>query len=186
MSRARLESLDIEQYDILDYVQFTDNVRYDDKNYINLSLSGPNTFLFSKFQEKTQDDLTITWCVLKIDPKYIYDENTLFSVTNAASNAAQRQYGITGDIEKFKMLFLPELKIKTYNGERISRRNGIKDKYPTDIQAEILVKDSIPIDSILSVCFKNEQELAMTKAALSGFDTSKFMVEPSIFKPNRK
>ena len=49
MSRAKLENLDIEQFDILDYVQFTDDVRYDDKNYINLSLSGPNTFLFSKF-----------------------------------------------------------------------------------------------------------------------------------------
>ena len=32
MSRAKLESLDIEQFDILDYVQFTDDVRYDDKN----------------------------------------------------------------------------------------------------------------------------------------------------------
>ena len=70
MSRARLESLDIEKFDILDYVQFTDDERYDDKNYINLSLSGPNTFLFSRFRQKTRDDFTINWCVLKIDPKH--------------------------------------------------------------------------------------------------------------------
>jgi hypothetical protein len=41
MSRSVLESLDIDQYDILDYVQFTDNVRYDDKRYINLSVLRP-------------------------------------------------------------------------------------------------------------------------------------------------
>ncbi|MFW5871553.1 MAG: hypothetical protein ACOC22_04775 [bacterium] len=61
MSRAKLESLDIEQFDVLDYIQFTDNIRYDDKNYINLSISGPNTWLFKKFREKTEDDPTITF-----------------------------------------------------------------------------------------------------------------------------
>ena len=38
MSRFKLEHSDIEQFDILDYVQFTDEIRYDDKNYINLSI----------------------------------------------------------------------------------------------------------------------------------------------------
>ena len=35
-------------------IQFTDEIRYDDKNYINLSISSPNTFLFSKFRRKTR------------------------------------------------------------------------------------------------------------------------------------
>ena len=112
MSRAKLESLDIEQFDILDYVKFTDEVRYDDKNYINLSISFPNTFLFSKFQARTKDDLTITWCVIKINPIYLYVQETLFAVTNAASNSAKRQFGISGDIEKLKMLFSNEFYIK--------------------------------------------------------------------------
>ncbi|QEP41820.1 DUF4433 domain-containing protein [Ectothiorhodospiraceae bacterium BW-2] len=77
MSSSVLERLDIEQYDILDYVQFTDDVRYDDKRYINLSISSPNTFLFSKFMSKTANDMTINWCVLKIKPKHIYDLDTL-------------------------------------------------------------------------------------------------------------
>ena len=38
MSRASLESLDIKQFDILDYVQFTDNVRYDDNFLCNSGL----------------------------------------------------------------------------------------------------------------------------------------------------
>lgn len=185
MSRAKLENLDIEQFDILDYVQFTDDVRYDDKNYINLSLSGPNTFLFSKFRQKTKEDFTINWCVIKIDPKHIYDIETLFALTNAASNAAKRQYGISGDLDKFRMLFTEQLNIKAYNGVRTIARNSIHSKYPTDVQAEILVKDKISSDSILEVCFESEEKLAEAKAAMSFFDTSKFVVDKNIFSPNR-
>lgn len=185
MSRAKLESLDIEQFDILDYVQFTDDVRYDDKTYINLSISGPNTYLFSRFRQKTKDDFTINWCVLKIDPKHIYDSETLFSVTNAASNAAKRQFGISGNLDKFKMLFTEQLNINAYNGIRTISRNSAKSKYPTDVQAEILVKDKISSDSILAVCFESEEKMAEAKAAMSAFDTSKFVVDKEIFSPNR-
>lgn len=185
MSRTKLENLDIEQFDILDYVQFTDDVRYDDKNYINLSLSGPNTFLFSKFRQKTEDDFIINWCVIKLDPKHIYDNKTLFSVTNAASNAAKRQFGISGDLDKFKMLFTQQLNINAYNGVRTISRNSAHSKYPTDVQAEILVKDEISSDSILAVCFESEEKMAEAKAAMSSFDTSKFVVDKEIFSPNR-
>lgn len=185
MSRAKLESLDIEQFDILDYVQFTDDVRYDDKNYINLSLSAPNTFLFSRFRKKTKDDFTINWCVLKLDPKHIYDEKSLFAVTNAASNAAKRQFGITGDLEKFRMMFNEQLNINTLNGVRSLNRNGVNPKYPTDIQAEILVRDVIPSESIIEVCFESEEKLAEAKAAMSSFDTSNFVIDKEIFSPNR-
>lgn len=185
MSRAKLENLDIEQFDILDYVQFTDDVRYDDKNYINLSLSGPNTFLFSKFRQKTKDDFTLNWCVIKINPKHIYDSETLFAITNAASNAAKRQYGISGDLNKFKMLFTEQLNINAYNGVRTISRNSARLKYPTDVQAEILVKDKIPTDSILAVCFESEEKMAEAKAAMSSFDTSNFIVDKEIFSPNR-
>ena len=186
MSRSILENLDIEQYDILDYVQFTDNIRYDDKRYINLSISSPNTFLFSKFIEKTANDMTINWCVLKINPKHIYASDTLFSATNAASAAAKNQYGISGDIEKFKMLFSEELNFRTFNGMRNVTRNYISNKYPTDIQAEVLVKESIPSSSIVSVCFQTNNNLAETRAAMSEFDTSNFILNPEIFSPSRR
>lgn len=186
MSRSILESLDIDQYDILDYVQFTDNVRYDDKRYINLSVSSPNTFLLSKFMDKTANDMTINWCVLKINPKHIYDSGTLFSVTNAASSAAKNQYGISGDIEKFRMLFEERLSFNTFNGTRNIVRDGILKKYPTDIQAEVLVKETIPSSSIISVCFKTNEDLAKAKAAMSEFDTSNFTVDNEIFSPSRR
>lgn len=185
MSRSILERLDIERYDILDYVQFTDNFRYDDKRYINLSVSSPNTLLFSKFMEKTSNDMAINWCVLKICPKHIYDSGTLFSVTNAASSAARNQYGISGDIKKFRMLFSEQLNINTFNGVRNITRNNILEKYPTDIQAEVLVKETLPASSIISVCFKTKNDLAEARAAMLEFNTNSFTVESEIFSPSR-
>ena len=173
-----LESLDIAQFDILDYVQFTDKVRYDDKNFINLSISGPNTYLFSKFRERNIDNITISWCVLKIDPKHIYEKETRFAVTNAASNEAKR-IGITGDFEKFKILFADNISI------RHGSRGNIAPKYPTSVQAEVLVRDVIPLESIIEVCFETQESLAATKSALSQFNTSNFVVDKGIFLPKR-
>lgn len=184
-SRALLENIDVNKFDIMDYITLMDDYRYDDKNYINLSLSAPNTYLLSRFREKTADDFTIKWCILKIDPKHIYQQETLFSVTNAASSAAKNQYGIGGDITDFTNLFSNELTITTSSGTRKFTRRNLADKYSTDVQAEVLVKDSIPVESIISVCFDSESDLAEAKAALQEFDTSKFIVDHSIFSPNR-
>lgn len=185
MSRAMLESIDVEQFDILDYVQFTDKVRYDDKNYVNLSISSPNSFLFSEFQKRTKNDLTITWCVLKIDTCLIMDKHTLFSVTNAASKSAKHVYGVSGDYNKFIKLFSTELNIETWNSSRIMKRGNLHPKYPTDIQAEVLIKDEIPIKYISKICFKTDHDLAVSKAAMSELDTSKFCVDPSLFSSQR-
>ena len=185
MSRAKLESLDIDQFDILDFADFPDDLRLDDKNYINLSLSSPNTFLLERFRNRKKDNFTLTWCILKIDPKYIYYNDTLFSVTNAASNAAKNQFKISGDFEKFKMLFREEIIINTFNGARKCNRDSMHPMYPTDVQAEILIKDKISSEDIISVCFTSEQSMAEAKAAMSNFNTDNFIVDKEIFSPKR-
>jgi hypothetical protein len=181
LSRALLEKFDIDQTDIFDYIEFTDDIRFDDKSFINLSVQNPNSFLFNRFREKTKNDVHINWCVLKIDKKYIYQTDTLFSVTNAANSHNKRNVGVTGDIGKFQMMFANTLQIVTsYNTKTISR-NGLKTKYPTDEQAEVLVKNEISISDILQVCFKDEKDLAAGKAALSDYNTSNFVVDATLF-----
>ncbi|WP_369434710.1 DarT ssDNA thymidine ADP-ribosyltransferase family protein [Mucilaginibacter yixingensis] len=177
LSRKLLESSDIEQTDILDFIEFPDTIRYDDKNYINLSISFPNHFLFKRFRERTLDLPHINWCVLKINPKYIYCTNTLFSVTNAASSIAKNLYGISGDLSKFKQLFDDNITSKS----GVIPRGILNKKYPTDVQAEVLVKDEILVSDVLSICFKDEESLASGKASLSGYDTSKFVIDSSVF-----
>lgn len=185
LSRSMLEKFDVEQTDIFDYVEFTDAVRYDDKHYINLSVQHPNSFLFNRFRQKTAEHLHITWCVLKIAPKFIYKIDTLFSVTNAANSHNKSVVGVTGDIEKFRMLFSPSVRVVTSYASREVQRINLNLKYPTDEQAEILVRDEIPLSDIFNICFKDENELASVKAALNGFDTSKFVVDSSLFNSSR-
>lgn len=186
LSRALLERFDIDQTDIFDYVEFTDDIRFDDKSYINLSIQHPNSFLFSRFRQKTADESHVYWCVLKIDKKYIYNADTLFSVTNAANSYNKRNVGVTGDINKFRMMFANSLPIVTSYSSRTITRNGLKDKYPTDEQAEVLVKNEIPVSDILQVCFKDDNDLAAGKAALSDYNTGNFVVDASLFTNSRR
>jgi ssDNA thymidine ADP-ribosyltransferase, DarT len=181
LSRAFLEQLDIDQTDIFDYIEFTDDVRFDDKSFINLSIQHPNSFLFNRFRQKTSNETHINWCVLKINKKYIYYHDTMFSVTNAANSHNKRNIGVTGGINKFKQMFAETLQIVTSYNSRIISRNGLKSKYPTDEQAEVLVKNEISIDDILQVCFKDEKDLAAGKAALSDYNTSNFVVDATLF-----
>lgn len=181
LSRALLEQFDVEQTDIFDYIEFTDDIRFDDKSFINLSVQNPNSFLFNRFREKTKNDIHINWCVLKIDKKYIYQIDTLFSVTNAANSHNKRNVRVTGDIGKFQMMFENPLQIVTSYNSRTISRNGLKTKYPTDEQAEVLVKNEILIDDILQVCFKDDKDLAAGKAALSDYNTGNFVVDATLF-----
>ena len=118
--------------------------------------------------------MTIDWCILKIDPKYIYEKETKFSVTNAASNVA-KAIGVTGDLDKFKMLFANSINIP------YGIRGKINSKYPTNVQAEVLVKKDIPVESIIEVCFNSIESFASAKVALSEFDTSNFVVDMEFF-----
>ena len=176
LSRALLEEFD---------VAHTDDIRFDDKNYINLSIQHPNSFLFNRFREKTANESHIYWCVLKIDKKYIYHQDTLFSVTNAANSYNKRNVGVTGDIDKFRMMFTPSLTVVTSYNSRVISRGNLKSKYPTDEQAEVLVKNEIPVSDILQVCFKDANDLAAGKAALSGYNTDNFVVDTSLFINSR-
>jgi hypothetical protein len=185
MSRKLLEEFEVDQTDIFDYVEFTDNMRFDDKSYINLSVQHPNSYLFSHFRQKTAIHSHINWCVLKIDKKFIYEKSTLFSVTNAANGHNKRNVGITDDLDKFKKLFDNTINVVTSYTTRPITRNNLKDKYPTDEQAEVLVKNEIPIDAIIEVCFKDANDLAAGKAALSAYNTSNFIVDASLFTNSR-
>lgn len=185
LSRALLEQFDIDQTDIFDYVKFTDEIRFDAKSYINLSIQHPNSFLFNRFRQKTTEESHMFWCVLKIDKKYIYQTDTLFSVTNAANSHNKRNVRVTGDIAKFRMLFANSLQITTSYNSRTVTRNSLPTKYPTDEQAEVLVKNEILVSDIIQVCFKDENDLAMAKAALSDYNTSNFVVDALLFTNSR-
>ena len=53
LDRVELENMGHDHMNndhLLDYIQMTDQYRYDDPSYINLSIEHPNSFLLKKFQ----------------------------------------------------------------------------------------------------------------------------------------
>ena len=167
---------------IEDYVDYMDAIRLDKlTDYINMSIQFPNYFLLNAFRQR-HDITHYQWCIIKTIPDYIYEKETMFSVCNAASRAAAN-YGIDGSIKKFRQLFSDQLNI----GGQLRTRANLQDKFPTEVQAEVLVNKPIPLSHITEVAFENSDFLNSNISAfrISGFDTSKFIVNPQLFGNQR-
>lgn len=180
LPRHELVELDLYNEEMKDYTEFTDEVRLDGDKYINTSIQHPNDFLLRKFKERSKDKPWVRWCILKINPKYIYDDETLFSVTNAANRYNRENVGVTGDFNKFKSMFSDSIKVVSTNYSMEKKRNGIPDNLTTDSQAEVLIKKKIPLSDIIEIAFECEEDLIMTKNALYSIPC-KFVVEPRLF-----
>jgi hypothetical protein len=167
---------------IEDYVDYMDPLRLDKLiDHINLSIQFPNYFLLNVFQ-KRHNFVHYQWCIIKIIPDYIFEKDTKFAVCNAASRAAAN-YGIAGSIQKFRQMFNPTLNV----GGKVRTRINLSSKYCTDAQAEVLVNKPIPLSDFVEVSFENEETLNANNAAfrISGFDTSKFNLDLSLFSNQR-
>ena len=163
-SRSRLDDLrSIQGGDYFgDYIVPTDNIRADGlSNYINLSVSHTNWYLLNQFKKRQSDDW-IEWCVLQICPTILEEKDVLFSVCNASSTAAKK-FGITGGLSGLERLYCDQV---NYKGRELNRI-GLESKFPTDVQAEVLIKDTIPLEKVIGICFENNEALDLTKASLS-------------------
>lgn len=105
----------------------------------------------------------------------------MFSVTNAANSYNRNYIKIDGTYNKFKELFSDSIIIRNFYGSRIKNRDGLKACYPTDVQAEVLVKDKIPLIDVIEICFSSEESLELTKGALS-FGCNSFIPKLSVEK----
>jgi hypothetical protein len=184
LSRAEVDSLGLEQPElaIKDFVVCSDLLRLDGRpEYINLSIEAPNSMLLKAYAQRDKSPW-IKWCVIRVDPMYLYHANTLFAVTNAASRAA-KEHGIGGHFSNFTDMFAEAV----VAGARTTQRGALAAKYPTDIQAEVLVKARIPLADVINVCFASETDLAETRAAFKseGLATDCFVIDKSIFLNNR-
>jgi hypothetical protein len=188
LSRKCLEASDVDTKDIMDFVKFTDEKRYDDPSYINCSIEECNHGLFNTFQQKTKDEMDVHWCVLKLDAAIMMKPGVLFSRTNAANSHNKRTGGIRPGVAGFEALFLDELEVRSSRSNRRLTRHRLSPSQPTDEQAEVLIQDKVGLEAIRQICFLNKEELAECKAAFDscGFDTSKFVVDPSMFRSSRR
>lgn len=102
--------------------------------------------------------------LLFLEPSLLYDIDvySVFYITNAATRKMQNRSG--SDYESFMNMFSNEFSVELFDGVRPMVRSNKKNNETTDIQAEVLIKDEIPIKYIkkfFNLTRKNKNILLM-------------------------
>ncbi|EMF8479020.1 DarT ssDNA thymidine ADP-ribosyltransferase family protein [Morganella morganii] len=141
MSRSELDK-STSKYD------YNDEDRIDGHlDAICVSISFPNSRMFYKYRMLKPGN----WAVLEITPSVLWDKNCAFYPTNAASNNVRfNDPDLMKGSEAFADLFLDNI-------FGIQRDEGLLAKYPTDVQAEVLVFESIPPQCIVNTFHPNKE-----------------------------
>lgn len=148
---------DLENMNIKSLVN--DPYRYDNcKDAVCTTIEFPN---YKMFYPLRRNNLANKWAVLLINAKIICDVECAFCRTNAGSAI---MFNTQVSSRKGKTAFL---KLFEELPNCLTREEmGIKDWYPTDPQAEVLIFDAIPISYIESVFFENKTILDNYKSTV--------------------
>jgi hypothetical protein len=189
LSREQLKCLAVEHPDLhlADYVEINDRLRLDKmNNYLNTSIQHPNHWLFRKFRNSCRNWCD-SWCIIALRPECIWYADTMFSIGNAAATYSKAR-GIDGQYETFCSLFEHRVAAGNIQHERALTRTNLADCYPTDAQAEVLVKERISIDCLVEVYFETQEEASRARGAVAVSVDAKlppFLVNPGIFAGQR-
>jgi hypothetical protein len=158
--------------------------RWDDTKNLNTSIMHPNISLLNIFRDNHYPGSR--FCILGINPTYIYEQNTEFSITNATYYPAKK-FGINSFINTFKSMFMNEVSgklIGNYKWETTFRKSTLPDYYPTDPQAEVLIQSEIPYNDIIFIACRNQYEHDILASAFDVLElpTEKLCVQPTLFK----
>ncbi len=138
LSREKVDSLENE-------VVINDDLRLDNhRETISVSIAHPNDKMFYKYRDDDAD-----WCVLAIKKSVLWNSECLFYKHNAASaNVSHLEPEYLSSIDALKSMY--------EENELNSREEQcLKSFDPTDVQAEVLVKDIINPEDILGVVVSN-------------------------------
>ncbi|NHI00817.1 DarT ssDNA thymidine ADP-ribosyltransferase family protein [Oceanimonas sp. MB9] len=126
-----------------------DELRLDNHtNTISLSIAHPNSQMFYKYRMEKGGD----WCVIGIHPRVLWSQDSLFCKHNAAD---ARISGIPisdlAGISAFRGMY------DEIPGHESRSDQCLKAYDPTDVQAEVLVIDSIDLSNFIGVVFPSRQ-----------------------------
>lgn len=101
---------------------------------------------------------------------------------------SSKRHGINGDFVTFCSLFQDRVVGGGANSERVWTRKNLADCYPTDAQAEVLVKGPISTTSITEIFFETKEEAISIRNGILLFIDSKlppFTANTKIFSDQR-
>jgi len=132
-----------------DIKNVTDEARYDGElEYICCSVQYPNSWFLNKAKQNNKDQIFRDWVVLYIDLEILNDRKAKFCQCNASkSNGAY----INSNMDKLEVIFAHSVPTFSY-----PRSSKMLSCCPTNEQAEILIKDSIPRSYISGIAVGTE------------------------------
>lgn len=124
-----------------------------------LSISHPNDRMFAKYRWQNPDQ---DWVVLVMDRSILWRMNAAFCRHNAADNRTTRlPLGDLISASAFEAMFLPA-------DNEPAREARLLRSDPTDVQAEVLIFETIPTDLIEGFVFCNVRSSEKYKTQLAG------------------
>lgn len=129
------------------------------ENSVSLSIAFPNCQMFYKVWHNSDDQ----FCLLALDPELLLKHESAFCKYNAADGAIIHQDINTLKSPKALMGLFEEL-----HGQRSREDQKLKSYDPTDVQAEILIFDTIPKSYIGAVVFPDKASSEKFKSTIGG------------------
>ena len=156
----------------------TDPLRLDNKrSHVCATIEYPNVWYLDKLEKEA--DLYPNYAVFLLSPAALAIAGTLFCVRNAAGAGAGQSPGPVG----MAAMYAPRVV-----GKRVYSRTGRHPKWlPTDMQAEILIPDAIPLELVTGVLVKSNDVAATLVGQLSAAKTVlglPIYVSPETFDKN--
>jgi hypothetical protein len=142
----------------------------------------PNVYLLDIFQKRWHPGSR--FCVIGIQPKYIYERSTKFSTTNATYQTAT----IGDSFNAFRAMFSQRVvgrpNYQTRGRNVILRDVKLPSYYSTDPEAEVLVECEVPYSDILFIACRDQFEYDLLASAFDvlRLPTEKFHVNPTLFR----
>jgi len=156
----------------------TDTARYDGElDYVCCSIQYPNSWFLKKAIQNNTDKIFKEWVVLYVDLSILKYKCAKFCPCNASrANGAY----IDGRMDNINSIFATSVPTFQY-----PRSTKMLASCPTDGQAEILIKDSIPREYIIGIAVGNEDVAKRVYAMLKMYDMKNIPVyiAPDVMTP---
>ena len=141
--------------------EFNDHYRYDGcEDALCTSLEFPNYKMFYSLRTNNPD---VDWAVIGLDARILLDYDCAFCVTNAGS---EESYSVNLE-DRMGARALRKL-YEDYPGKPSRQEMNLKDWYPTNPQAEVLIFGGVPVEYIKGVYFSDNKALRKYCACIPG------------------
>ncbi|EHL03884.1 hypothetical protein HMPREF0322_05452 [Desulfitobacterium hafniense DP7] len=157
----------------------TDTARYDGElDYVCCSVQYPNSWFLKKAMQNNTDKIFKDWVVLYVNLSILNYKSAKFCPCNASK--ANGAY-IDSDMDNINSIF--STSVPTFSYPRSSK---MLSSCPTDGQAEILIKDSIPREYIIGIAVGNEDVAKRVYAMLKMYEMERMplYIAPDVLTPS--